>query len=137
MIHNPLRHTYNSFAAVEIYEILAPSVSFSTSTMASKRKHNEGDNDSFGTDLKQTRTSVSDILNEYRGFSLQKDASEWEIPVEDGKIGDQEFFDKYVAKRQPCVINSLPKLLSGKFPSVSLEELKEVAGEKVRSMRFR
>jgi hypothetical protein len=105
--------------------------------MASKRKHNEGDDDSIGTDLKQARTSVSDTLNEYRGFSLQKDANRWEIPVEDGIIGDQEFFDKYVAKRQPCVINSLPKLASGKPPSVSSEELKEVAGEKVRRTRFR
>lgn len=105
--------------------------------MASKRKHNEGDNDSIGTDLKKLRTSVSDTLNEFRGFSLQKDASEWEIPVEDGKIGDQEFFDKYVANRQPCVINSLPKLASGRFPSVSLEELKEVAGEKVRRTSYR
>ena len=105
--------------------------------MASKRKHDEDDNDSIGTESKQVRTSVSDILNEYRGFSLQNDENKWEIPLEDGKIGEQEFFDKYVAKRKPCVINSLPKLASGKFPILSLEELKEVAGEKVRRTRFR
>lgn len=105
--------------------------------MASKRKHNQVGDVSIGSDSRQGRESSSDDRNEYRGFSLQKDTREWEIhvPLEDGKIEAREFFDKYVAKRQPCVIDALPKLASGKFPSASLEELKQVAGEKVRTRR--
>jgi hypothetical protein len=107
--------------------------------MASKRKHSRVGDVSIGSDIKLARKSDSDDRNEYRGFSLQKDASEWEIhvPLEDGKIEAQEFFDKYVSKRQPCVINVLPKFASGKSPTISLEELKRVAGEKVRRKKFR
>jgi hypothetical protein len=102
--------------------------------MASKRKHSQVGDVSIGSDSKQGRKNDFDDRNEYRGFSFQQNARDWEIrvPLEDAMITAREFFDKYVAKRQPCVIDALPKLASGKFPSASLQELKQFAGEKVR-----
>lgn len=85
---------------------------------------------------KEAKTHDDDEVpswNDYKGFSLQrnKDATEPKIPIEDGTIASKAFFEKYIGPRRPCIIDTLPKLASSKAPPcVSMEQLKEVAGDK-------
>jgi len=99
-------------------------------TMPTKRKHKDGESP---TEIpkKEARKDNDLPRNEYEGFSLQRSASEWEIPVEDCSISAHDFFEKYISQRRPCIINGLPKVASGKPPSISLEILKKVAGDRV------
>jgi hypothetical protein len=87
---------------------------------------------SHSNDAKKSRAELErDPRIEYTGFSLQQLSGPFQVPVEDRSISAEVFFDKYISKRIPCVIDALPKLPSGQEPSVSLDLLRRVAGDEM------
>lgn len=96
--------------------------------MSMKRKHDEGGD---SPSVRSEKDARKEDEFKYGGFSLQHNtANEPKVPVEDGTIGSKEFFENYIAVRRPCIIDTLPPLSSKQSPSISFEQLVEVAGNK-------
>lgn len=70
--------------------------------------------------------------NDYRGFSTQDATKPQSIPrVGRDSVSADVFFAKYVSKRTPAVIPSLPLLSSGKLLEIKQSNLLDVAGKLV------
>jgi Cupin-like domain len=73
--------------------------------------------------------------NEYAGFSFQKEASISTIDVLDlSLINAADFFDQYIRKRKPCILNGLPtsegKTDGGVSLNITRKLLEDLAGDK-------
>lgn len=74
----------------------------------------------------------STASQEYAGFSLQKDAVvSPAVPTVEATITPESFFDQFISRRRPCIINALPKLANAKDLVISPQILIQYAGEKV------
>ena len=72
--------------------------------MTTKRKHSDK---GVVESEKQARITEPDVTNEYVGFSLQTSTTA-SVPVEDGNIGEQDFFNKVhnilITGRRVCTV---------------------------------
>lgn len=84
--------------------------------MESKAKSKRGNNvlsESDNMDITQKRLKLlaDDDTNQYKGFSLQHDEDRTHIPIEQAeKMRSKPFFDNYIAKRRPCILEGLSTL---------------------------